>query len=50
MREEFGEGNAFCKKVTYRAGQDKKLADGSVQQGEDPKSTKEAFDHVQPRG
>jgi len=38
VREEFGEGNAFCKKVTYRAGQDKKLADGSVQQGEDPKS------------
>jgi type I restriction enzyme, R subunit len=38
VREEFGEGNAFCKKVTYRAGQDKKLADGSVQEGEDPKS------------
>ncbi|MBP7524900.1 MAG: DEAD/DEAH box helicase family protein [Propionivibrio sp.] len=38
VREEFGEGNAFCKKVTYRAAQDKKLADGSLQQGEDPKS------------
>jgi len=38
VREEFGEGNAFCKKVTYRAAQDKKLADGSVQEGEDPKS------------
>ncbi|WP_374325685.1 DEAD/DEAH box helicase family protein [Azonexus sp.] len=38
VREEFGEGNAFCKKVTYRAAQDKKLADGSVQPGEDPKS------------
>ena len=25
VREEFGEGNAFCKKVTYRAAQDKKL-------------------------
>jgi type I restriction enzyme, R subunit len=38
VREEFGEGNAFCKKVTYRAAQDKTLADGSVQEGEDPKS------------
>lgn len=38
VREEFGEGNAFCKKVTYRAAQDKKLPDGSVQEGEDPKS------------
>jgi type I restriction enzyme R subunit len=38
VREEFGEGNAFCKKVTYRAARDKTLPDGSVQQGEDPKS------------
>jgi len=38
VREEFGEGNAFCKKVTYRAAQDKKWADGTVDRGEDPKS------------
>jgi type I restriction enzyme R subunit len=38
VREEFGEGNAFCKKVTYRAARDKTLPDGSTQQGEDPKS------------
>ncbi len=38
VREEFGEGNAFCKKVTYRAAQDKKWADGTVDPGEDPKS------------
>lgn len=38
VREEFGEGNAFCKKVTYRAAQAKTLPDGSVQEGEDPKS------------
>ncbi len=38
VREEFGEGNAFCKKVTYRAAQDRKLPDGTVDRGEDPKS------------
>ncbi len=38
VREEFGEGNAFCKKVTYRAAQDKKRPDGTVDRGEDPKS------------
>ncbi len=38
VREEFGEGNAFCKKVTYRAAQDKKWPDGTVDRGEDPKS------------
>ena len=38
VREEFGEDNKFCRKITYRAAQDKKLADGSVQEGEDPKS------------
>lgn len=43
VREEFGEGNAFCKKVTYRAAQDKKLADGSVLEGEDPKSVLAQF-------
>ena len=38
VREEFSEGNAFCKKVTYRAAQDKTQPDGSVTKGEDPKS------------
>ncbi|MBK7647443.1 MAG: DEAD/DEAH box helicase family protein [Betaproteobacteria bacterium] len=38
VREEFGEGNAFCKKVTYRAAQDRNLPDGTVDRGEDPKS------------
>ncbi|MGE5490018.1 MAG: DEAD/DEAH box helicase family protein [Actinomycetota bacterium] len=38
VRDEFGEGNAFCKKVTYRAAQDRKLSDGSIEEGEDPKS------------
>jgi type I restriction enzyme R subunit len=38
VREEFGEGNAFCKKVTYRAAQDKTQLDGTVSKGEDPKS------------
>jgi type I restriction enzyme R subunit len=33
VREEFGEGNAFCKKVTYRAEEDP-----TVDRGEDPKS------------
>lgn len=39
VREEFGEGNAFCKKVTYKAAQDRKDKDGKlIQKGEDPKS------------
>jgi len=38
VREEFGEGNAFCKKITYRVGQDRKDADGNIiEAGEDPK-------------
>ena len=38
VREEFGEGNAFCKKVTYKAAKDRKDADGNlIQSGEDPK-------------
>lgn len=44
VREEFGEGNAFCKKVTYKASEDKKDADGGVvQEGEDPKSILSQF-------
>ncbi|WP_029133219.1 DEAD/DEAH box helicase family protein [Sedimenticola selenatireducens] len=39
VREEFGEGNAFCKKVTYRAAQDSKNKKGElIQEAEDPKS------------
>lgn len=39
VREEFGEGNAFCKKVTYKAAQDRRDKEGNLlQQGEDPKS------------
>ncbi|MBL3589569.1 MAG: DEAD/DEAH box helicase family protein [gamma proteobacterium endosymbiont of Lamellibrachia anaximandri] len=44
VREEFGEGNAFCKKVTYKAAQDKKDKDGNlIQEGEDPKSLLSQF-------
>ncbi|MBL3527972.1 MAG: DEAD/DEAH box helicase family protein [gamma proteobacterium endosymbiont of Lamellibrachia anaximandri] len=44
VREEFGEGNAFCKKVTYKAAQDKKDKDGNlIQEGEDPKSVLSQF-------
>ena len=38
VRKEFCEGNAFCKKVTYRAAQDRILPDGTVDRGEDSKS------------
>lgn len=39
VREVFDEGNQFCKKVTYRAAQDRKDADGKVvETGEDPKA------------
>lgn len=39
VREEFGESNQFCRKVTYRVGNDKLDADGEViEKGEDPKS------------
>lgn len=39
VREEFGESNQFCKKVTYRVAQDKTSADGQLlEKGEDPKS------------
>lgn len=44
VREEFDEGNAFCKKVTYRVVEDKKDADGKViEKGEDPKSVLAQF-------
>lgn len=44
VREEFDEGNAFCKKVTYRVSQDRKDADGNVvEKGEDPKSVLAQF-------
>ncbi len=39
VREEFGEANAFCKKVTYRAAQDSNNRQGElIQEAEDPKS------------
>src|SRR5690554_668139 len=44
VREEFGEGNAFCKKVTYRAADDRKDIDGNIiEKGEDPKSVLNQF-------
>ncbi|MFV0478757.1 MAG: DEAD/DEAH box helicase family protein, partial [Parahaliea sp.] len=44
VREEFGESNRFCKKVTYRAAKDKLDSDGKlVEQGEDPKSVLAQF-------
>ncbi len=44
VREEFGEGNAFCKKVTYRVAQDKTNKEGEViEKGEDPKSVLAQF-------
>ena len=44
VREEFGESNAFCKKITYRTAQDRKDKDGNlIQEGEDPKSILSQF-------
>ena len=44
VREEFDEGNAFCKKVTYKAAQDRKDRQGNlIQAGEDPKSILSQF-------
>lgn len=44
VREEFGESNQFCKKITYRAASDKADADGNViEKGEDPKSVLAQF-------
>jgi len=39
VREEFDEGNRFCKKVTFKSDQDRKDADGNViEEGENPKA------------
>jgi len=38
VREEFDEGNAFCKKVTFKSDQDRTDKDGNVIPGEDPKT------------
>lgn len=44
VREEFDEGNEFCKKVTYRVKNDKKDDKGEViEKGEDPKSVLNRF-------
>lgn len=44
VREEFGEGNAFCKKVTFKSDQDRVDAAGNViEPGEDPKSVLSQF-------
>ena len=44
IREEFDEGNDFCKKVTYKVKKDKKDENGNViEKGEDPKSILNRF-------
>jgi len=44
IREEFDEGNDFCKKVTYKVKDDKKNKEGEViEKGEDPKSVLNRF-------
>lgn len=44
VREEFGESNQFCKKVTYRVANGKTDADGNIiEKGEDPKSVLAQF-------
>lgn len=44
VREQFDEGNAFCKKITYRVKKDKLDNDGNiVERGEDPKSVLAQF-------
>ena len=44
VREEFGESNAFCKKVTYKVKKDRKDIEGNViEVGEDPKSVLSQF-------
>ena len=44
IREEFDEGNDFCKKVTYKVKQDKKDKNGTlIEKGEDPKSILNRF-------
>jgi type I restriction enzyme R subunit len=44
VREEFGEGNAFCKKITYKVAKGKKDDQGNIiEEGEDPKSVLAQF-------
>ncbi|HVV67938.1 MAG TPA: DEAD/DEAH box helicase family protein [Gammaproteobacteria bacterium] len=44
VREEFGESNQFCKKVTYRAAQNQTDIEGNIiEKGEDPKSVLKQF-------
>ncbi len=44
VREEFGEENRFCKKITYNSGKDKTDAEDKVtEKGEDPKSSLAQF-------
>ncbi|MBW2186768.1 MAG: DEAD/DEAH box helicase family protein [Deltaproteobacteria bacterium] len=44
VREEFAEGNAFCKKVTYKAAKDRFDKQGNlIETGEDPKSVLAQF-------
>lgn len=44
VREEFAEGNNFCKKITYNSDKDRKNADDVViEKGEDPKNTLAQF-------
>lgn len=44
VREEFNEGNDFCKKITYRVKDGKKDKDGNVvEAGEDPRSVLSQF-------
>ncbi len=43
VREEFDEGNAFCKKVTFKSDEDRTDKDGNVLKGEDPKTILSAF-------
>ena len=44
VREEFGEGNQFCKKVTYKVANNKTDAEGNIiEKGEDPKSVLAQF-------
>lgn len=38
VREEFDEGNAFCKKVTFKSHEDRTDKEGQVIPGEDPKT------------
>jgi len=44
VREEFGEENKFCKKITYNSDKDKKDSEDNItEKGEDPKTTLSQF-------